>query len=123
MSIICTAYTCESSYILVSFHSQKIYHLHAVNRITELFFLLVSTYRNSYYEESRQGLYSGPLFLFAYWLFSVPFSIISTIVASFIVFQWVKNYFISNFNRAINRKTIIYYTMSFQYFNGTNLYQ
>ncbi|XP_067006823.1 ATP-binding cassette sub-family G member 5 [Anabrus simplex] len=43
--------------------------------------------RTRYYQEAQEGLYSGPLFLASYLLFSLPFSIISLAAGSCITFQ------------------------------------
>nr|CAD7411651.1 unnamed protein product [Timema cristinae] len=48
---------------------------------------LVPDHRSRYYQESQEGLYSGPLFLVTYYLYSLPFSIVSVAAGSRIVFQ------------------------------------
>uniref|UniRef100_A0A023F328 Putative transporter abc superfamily breast cancer resistance protein n=1 Tax=Triatoma infestans TaxID=30076 RepID=A0A023F328_TRIIF len=44
-------------------------------------------YRTRYYQEAHEGIYSGPLFLICYFLFSIPFSLASVAAASRIIFQ------------------------------------
>nr|CAD7592250.1 unnamed protein product [Timema genevievae] len=51
------------------------------------FNVAVSLYMSRYYQESQEGLYSGPLFLVTYYLYSLPFSIVSVAAGSRIVFQ------------------------------------
>ncbi|XP_063227758.1 ATP-binding cassette sub-family G member 5 [Bacillus rossius redtenbacheri] len=44
-------------------------------------------HRTRYYQEAQEGLYSGPMFLFVYYLFSLPFSMVSVAAASWITFE------------------------------------
>ncbi|XP_054275102.1 ATP-binding cassette sub-family G member 5-like [Macrosteles quadrilineatus] len=44
-------------------------------------------YRTRYYQEAQEGVYSGPLFLLSYWLFSLPFSLITVAAGSRILFE------------------------------------
>jgi len=44
-------------------------------------------YRTRYYQEAQEGLYSGPLFLLSYWLFSLPFSFLAVAAGSRILFE------------------------------------
>ncbi|KAK3930702.1 ATP-binding cassette sub-family G member 5 [Frankliniella fusca] len=44
-------------------------------------------HRNRYYQEAQEGLYSGPLFLLSYFLFSLPFSILSVIASSRVAYE------------------------------------
>jgi len=46
--------------------------------------------RTRYYQESREGIYSGPTFLVAHLLASLPISALSTAVASLILFRGLK---------------------------------
>lgn len=46
-------------------------------------------YRTRYYQEAQEGLYSGPLFLLSYWLFSLPFSFLTVAASSRIIFESV----------------------------------
>ncbi|GLH08225.1 Protein white [Gryllus bimaculatus] len=45
------------------------------------------SHRTRYYQEAQEGLYSGPLFILSYLLFSLPFSLISMAAASRITFE------------------------------------
>ncbi|GLH08226.1 Protein brown [Gryllus bimaculatus] len=47
----------------------------------------VPSHRTRYYQEAQEGLYSGPLFILSYLLFSLPFSLISMAAASRITFE------------------------------------
>lgn len=44
-------------------------------------------YRTRYYQEAQEGLYSGPLFLLSYLLFSLPFSLLTVAAGSRILFE------------------------------------
>lgn len=46
-----------------------------------------TAYRTRYYQEAQEGIYSGPLFLLSYWLFSLPFSLITVAAGSRIIFE------------------------------------
>lgn len=48
--------------------------------------LMYPTYRTRYYQETQEGLYGGTLFLLTYNLVSLPFSFISTTLATLIIF-------------------------------------
>lgn len=43
-------------------------------------------YRTRYYQESQEGLYGGTLFLITYNLLSIPFSFVSVIAGSAIIY-------------------------------------
>lgn len=47
---------------------------------------LVPIYRTRYFQESQEGLYGGTLFLLTYNAVSIPFSFLSTVGASAIVY-------------------------------------
>ena len=44
-----------------------------------------------YYQEAREGIYSGPIFLVSQLLQMVPLSLISTLIGSLIIFRGLKN--------------------------------
>ena len=46
--------------------------------------------RLRYYQEAREGIYSGPLFLVSQLLQMVPLSLISTLIGSLIIFRGLK---------------------------------
>ncbi|XP_049847501.1 ATP-binding cassette sub-family G member 5 [Schistocerca gregaria] len=46
-------------------------------------------HRTRYYQEAQEGLYSGPLFLLCYLLYSLPFSAVSVAAASRISFELI----------------------------------
>jgi hypothetical protein len=50
---------------------------------------LVGVFRTRYYQEAQEDIYSGPLFLICYFLFSLPFSLATVAAGSRIIFQWV----------------------------------
>jgi hypothetical protein len=54
-------------------------------------FCLVAAERTRYYQESREGIYTGPLFILANFLQGLPLSALSTLLATFITFRssWV----------------------------------
>ncbi|KAK9871750.1 hypothetical protein WA026_014204 [Henosepilachna vigintioctopunctata] len=54
--------------------------------------LLFPTYRTRYFQESQEGLYGGTLFLTTYNMVSIPFSLISTALASLIVFPLLRSF-------------------------------
>ncbi|XP_014256986.1 ATP-binding cassette sub-family G member 5 [Cimex lectularius] len=72
-----------------------------VNKLGVLFFSLFGSYicssittsytfsvfRTRYYQEAQEGIYSGPLFLIVYDLFSLPFSLATVAASSRILFQ------------------------------------
>ena len=47
--------------------------------------------RTRYYQESREGIYGGTSFVVANFVQSVPVSLVSTFLASFILFKGLKN--------------------------------
>jgi len=46
--------------------------------------------RTRYYQEAREGIYSGPLFLLSYLLASLPISAFSTLISALILFKGLK---------------------------------
>jgi len=50
-------------------------------------FVLVAAERTRYYQESREGIYTGPLFIIANFINSLPISAFSTHLATFIAFR------------------------------------
>ena len=51
----------------------------------------VAAERTRYYQESREGIYTGPLFVLANFLQGLPLSAISTLIATFITFRLMFN--------------------------------
>ena len=51
------------------------------------FFLLVASIRTRYYQEAREGIYSGPTFLLSYLASSLPLTAMSTLLASILLFR------------------------------------
>ena len=47
--------------------------------------------RTRYYQESREGIYGGTSFVVANFVQSVPVSLVSTFLASFVLFKGLKN--------------------------------
>ena len=56
----------------------------------KLIYFLVGKLRTRYYQESREGLYSGPTFLLSYFISSIPVSAIASFLASLILFRYVQ---------------------------------
>ncbi|CAH1154351.1 unnamed protein product [Phaedon cochleariae] len=54
--------------------------------------LMYPTYRTRYFQESQEGLYGGTLFLLTYNLVSIPFSFLTTLAASAIVYSLVGSF-------------------------------
>jgi len=50
--------------------------------------------RTRYYQESREGMYSGPLFVVANLISSIPFSMLSSFISTFIIFRGLKDHLI-----------------------------
>ena len=53
--------------------------------------ILVASERIRYYQEAREGIYSGPLFLIGQLFQSIPTSLISSLIGSLIIFRGLKN--------------------------------
>uniref|UniRef100_A0A146KX20 ATP-binding cassette sub-family G member 5 n=1 Tax=Lygus hesperus TaxID=30085 RepID=A0A146KX20_LYGHE len=49
--------------------------------------LTFGVFRTRYYQEAQEGIYSGPLFLIVYLLFSIPFTLATVAAGSRILFQ------------------------------------
>ena len=47
--------------------------------------------RIRYYQEAREGIYSGPVFLLGQLLQSLPTTLLSTLIASLVIFRGLKN--------------------------------
>jgi len=47
--------------------------------------------RTRYYQESREGIYTGPVFLLSHLVSSLPISLLTTAVSAFIIFRGLKN--------------------------------
>ena len=65
-----------------------------------------------YYQEAREGIYSGPLFLVSQLLQTVPLSLISTLVASLIIFRGLKNELLCTENPKLGRSCRAYSSYS-----------
>jgi len=55
--------------------------------IFRIIVLPVAAERTRYYQESREGIYTGPLFIFANFLQGLPLSAFTTLLATFITFR------------------------------------
>jgi len=49
---------------------------------------IVGPHRKIYYQESRNGLYSGPLFITAHTIANLPYDIITCLIGSWIIFEY-----------------------------------
>ena len=58
--------------------------------VLKLIYFLVGKLRTRYYQESREGLYSGPTFLLSYFISSIPVSAITSFLASLILFRYLE---------------------------------
>ena len=47
--------------------------------------------RTRYYQETREGIYAGPLFLVSQLLQSIPLSLLTTLIGALIIFRGLKN--------------------------------
>lgn len=47
--------------------------------------------RTRYYQEAREGVYSGPIFLIAQLLQSIPTTLLTTLIGSLVIFRGLKN--------------------------------
>ena len=57
----------------------------------QLYRVPVAVERTRYYQESREGIYGGTSFVVANFIQSIPVSLVSTFLASFILFKGLKN--------------------------------
>jgi hypothetical protein len=51
----------------------------------------VSSERTRYYQEAREGIYSGPTFILGQLVSNLPISAFSTLLSSLIIFRYILN--------------------------------
>ena len=52
---------------------------------------LVAADRTRYYQETREGIYTGPIFLLATMVSNLPISLFTTALSAFVIFRGLKN--------------------------------
>ena len=55
------------------------------------FYSLVAIERTRYYQESREAIYSGPTFLLANFVQSLPISLLASFLSAFIIFRYIRH--------------------------------
>ena len=56
-----------------------------------LFCCAVAADRTRYYQETREGIYTGPIFLLATLVANLPISLFTTALSAFVIFRGLKN--------------------------------
>ncbi len=65
----------------------------------------VAIERTRYYQESREGTYSGPLFLLSNLVQSIPASVVTTLAAAFLLFKGLKTELLCTENPATGERS------------------
>ena len=66
--------------------------------------------RTRYYQETREGIYNGPLFLVAQLLQSIPLSLFTTLIGALIIFRGLKNELLCTENPSSGERSCMPYS-------------